>query len=54
LKIGLNEVPVLIENDMIAKADKIVTMIGNNVAVARVLTEQTNLNYDSMMLNEHL
>jgi len=33
---------------MIAKADKNVMKIGNNVAVARVFTEQTNLNYDSM------
>merc|ERR1711973_366245 len=39
-KIGLNEVPAaIVESDITAPAKKNVTMIGNNVAVSRMLTE---------------
>ena len=48
-KIGLNETPAaLVEGDITAKAAKNVTMIGNNVAVARVFTERINAKYDMM------
>jgi len=48
-KIGLNEVPAAkIEKDIMAPADRNVTMIGNNVAVSRVFTERINKKYDMM------
>merc|ERR1712092_56413 len=48
-KIGLNEVPAAeIADDIMAKAKRNVTMIGNNVAVSRVLTERINKKYDMM------
>jgi len=51
-KIGLNEVPaeeVSIPNeDVMKKADRNVTMIGNNVAVSRVFTERITKKYDMM------
>jgi len=48
-KIGLNEVPaVIVENDIMAPAEKHVTMIGNNIAVSRVFTERINAKYDLM------
>merc|ERR1712165_422262 len=48
-KIGLNEVPAAaIEGDIMAKAERNVTMIGNNVAVSRVFTERITKKYDMM------
>jgi len=48
-KIGLNEVPAAeIENDIMAKQERNVTMIGNNVAVCRVFTERIMKKYDMM------
>merc|ERR1712117_667472 len=48
-KIGLNEVPAAeIKDDIMAKAERNVTMIGNNVAVSRVFTERINKKYDMM------
>merc|ERR1712060_998926 len=48
-KVGLNEIPAaIVENDVTAPAKKNVTMIGNNVAVARVFTERINAKYDLM------
>jgi len=62
-KIGLNEVPAAdigqaqkelgyqegdIEQDVMAKSARNVTMIGNNVAVARVFTDRINKKYDMM------
>merc|ERR1711879_243636 len=59
-KIGLNEVPAATlrkpdlpdgkeaEIDIMAKAKRNVTMIGNNVAVSRVFTERINKKYDMM------
>jgi len=48
-KIGLNAVPAaVVEGDKMAKADRNVTMIGNNVAVARVFTERITKKYDMM------
>merc|ERR1711993_7404 len=37
-----------IENDIMAKAKRNVTMIGNNIAVSRVFTERINKKYDMM------
>merc|ERR1739848_694676 len=48
-KIGLNEVPAEeIEDDIMNKAERNVTMIGNNVAVSRVFTERITKKYDMM------
>merc|ERR1712039_356888 len=48
-KIGLNEVPAAkIDDDIMAPAERNVTMIGNNVAVSRVFTERINKKYDMM------
>jgi len=58
-KIGLNEVPAKIlmdpnddtkihADESMAKADRNVCMIGNNVAVSRVFTERINKKYDMM------
>merc|ERR1712111_113682 len=48
-KIGLNEVPAEeVENDIMSKAERNVTMIGNNVAVSRVFTERITKKYDMM------
>merc|ERR1712083_117653 len=48
-KIGLSNVPAdLVEEDLMAKADRNVTMIGNNVAVNRVFTERITKKYDMM------
>jgi tubulin alpha len=58
-KIGLNEVPAVMlmdpesndkphPDEKMAKADRNVCMIGNNVAVSRVFTERINKKYDSM------
>jgi len=48
-KIGLNEVPAAeVDDDIMAKADRNVTMIGNNVAVSRVFTERITKKYDMM------
>jgi len=48
-KIGLNEVPAAkVEGDIMAHAERNVTMIGNNVAVSRVFTERINKKYDMM------
>merc|ERR1712165_287608 len=48
-KIGLNEVPAAaLEDDCMAKGDRNITMIGNNVAVSRVFTERINAKYDLM------
>merc|ERR1711902_62763 len=48
-KIGLNEVPAeKVANDPMEKAERNVTMIGNNVAVSRVFTERINKKYDMM------
>merc|ERR1712176_534059 len=48
-KIGLNAVPAAkIESDIMAKAKRNVTMIGNNVAVSRVFTERITKKYDMM------
>jgi len=48
-KIGLNEVPAAeVPDDIMAKADRNVTMIGNNVAVSRVFTERITKKYDMM------
>merc|ERR1712079_25333 len=48
-KIGLNEVPAAeIKEDIMKKADRNVTMIGNNVAVSRVFTERITKKYDMM------
>merc|ERR1712173_188347 len=50
-KIGLNDTPAatLKEGaDVMAKADRNVTMIGNNVAVSRVFTERITKKYDMM------
>merc|ERR1712024_160731 len=48
-KIGLNEVPAEeIKKDVMKKALKNVTMIGNNVAVSRVFTERITKKYDMM------
>jgi len=48
-KIGLNEVPAAeIEKDIMQKAERNVTMIGNNVAVSRVFTERITKKYDMM------
>merc|ERR1712176_1652521 len=49
-KIGLNEVPAaeIGKEEILAKAGKNVTMIGNNVAVSRVFTERITKKYDMM------
>jgi len=48
-KIGLNnEPPATVTNDVMAKAERNVTMIGNNVAVSRVFTERITKKYDMM------
>merc|ERR1711862_1000055 len=48
-KIGLNEPPAAeIEDDVMAPAQRNVTMIGNNVAVSRVFTERITKKYDMM------
>merc|ERR1712083_994713 len=48
-KIGLNETPAAaLEDDIMSKADRNVTMIGNNVAVSRVFTERITKKYDMM------
>jgi len=48
-KIGLNEVPAdPVPEDVMAKAKRNVTMIGNNVAVSRVFTERITKKYDMM------
>merc|ERR1712066_643488 len=49
-KIGLNEVPaaVIEKGDVMAQANRNVTMIGNNVAVSRVFTERITKKYDMM------
>merc|ERR1712173_465915 len=48
-KIGLNAVPAKnVPNDIMAPAQRNVTMIGNNVAVSRVFTERINKKYDIM------
>merc|ERR1711994_745439 len=48
-KIGLNEIPAaLVPKDVCAKAERNVTMIGNNVAVSRVFTERITKKYDMM------
>merc|ERR1712173_499326 len=48
-KIGLNEVPAAsLDTDIMAKAKRNVTMIGNNVAVSRVFTERIMKKYDMM------
>jgi len=48
-KIGLNSTPAeSIEGDIMSKNDRNVTMIGNNVAVARVFTERITKKYDMM------
>jgi len=48
-KIGLNAVPAAtVKNEKMAPADRNVTMIGNNVAVARVFTERITKKYDMM------
>merc|ERR1711933_82999 len=60
-KIGLNEIPAASIDDtpddktesyktqeIMAKAKRNVTMIGNNVAVSRVFTERINKKYDMM------
>jgi len=48
-KIGLNEVPAaIVDGDVMAKAERNVTMIGNNVAVSRVFTERITKKYDMM------
>merc|ERR1712156_1296804 len=48
-KIGLNEVPAEeVEADIMKKAERNVTMIGNNVAVSRVFTERITKKYDMM------
>jgi len=48
-KIGLNEVPAAeVKDDCMAKADRNVCMIGNNVAVSRVFTERITKKYDMM------
>merc|ERR1711972_882181 len=48
-KIGLNEVPAAkVPDDILAKQDRNVTMIGNNVAVSRVFTERITKKYDTM------
>merc|ERR1712072_588914 len=48
-KIGLNEVPAAtVEDDIMSKAERNVTMIGNNVAVSRVFTERITKKYDMM------
>jgi len=48
-KIGLNEVPAAsVDDDVMAKGERNVTMIGNNVAVSRVFTERINKKYDMM------
>merc|ERR1712217_148718 len=58
-KIGLNQVPAeplkdpmnpdnVHSDEEMAKADRNVCMIGNNVAVSRVFTERINAKYDKM------
>jgi len=48
-KIGLNSTPAdKIEGDIMSKNDRNVTMIGNNVAVAREFTERITKKYDMM------
>merc|ERR1711881_243663 len=48
-KIGLNEVPAAeVKKDIMQKAERNVTMIGNNVAVSRVFTERITKKYDMM------
>jgi len=48
-KIGLNEKPAsIVEDDVMAPAQRNVTMIGNNVAVSRVFTERITKKYDMM------
>jgi len=51
-KIGLNEVPAeevkIPDEDVMKKAERNVTMIGNNVAVSRVFTERITKKYDMM------
>merc|ERR1719356_1790944 len=48
-KIGLNDVPAkTLDDDIMAAADRNVTMIGNNVAVSRVFTERITKKYDMM------
>jgi len=48
-KIGLNEKPAsTVEDDVMAPANRNVTMIGNNVAVSRVFTERITKKYDMM------
>jgi len=48
-KIGLNAVPAAaVKGDPMAASERNVTMIGNNVAVARVFTERITKKYDMM------
>jgi len=48
-KIGLNNTPAAkVEGDLMASAERNVTMIGNNVAVSRVFTERITKKYDMM------
>jgi len=48
-KIGLNNTPAAaVDNEIMAKSDQNVTMIGNNVAVNRVFTERITKKYDMM------
>jgi len=48
-KIGLNEIPAAeVKDDVMSKAQRNVTMIGNNVAVSRVFTERITKKYDMM------
>merc|ERR1719251_590313 len=48
-KIGLNNTPAAtVEDDVMAPAERNVTMIGNNVAVSRVFTERITKKYDMM------
>merc|ERR1712066_543974 len=48
-KIGLNNTPAAtVEDDVMADAQRNVTMIGNNVAVSRVFTERITKKYDMM------
>merc|ERR1711937_135868 len=48
-KIGLNDVPAkTLDDDVMAPANRNVTMIGNNVAVSRVFTERITKKYDMM------
>jgi len=48
-KIGLNnQSPETVKDDLMMKSERNVTMIGNNVAVARVFTERITKKYDMM------